>query len=217
MQPEPSAYLVPLTAVTSEQTIKQSRFICVLGHGTSAEKIFRELELIRLGHPKATHVCWAYIAGPPGSPLRGMSDDGEPKGTAGRPMLNVLDHSGFGEIWAAVIRYFGGIKLGKGGLIRAYTSSVQKALNLVEAEEKQPMVPYLLDFDYNLQPAFEKLLEENGVEIIERAFALQVSLSLLVPETKISEIGQKIAEISGGKAKLKERPQRTRNQGETRT
>lgn len=217
MSPEQAIYLIPLTPVTAEQTIKQSRFICLLGHGTSEEQIFRELELIRLGHPKATHVCWAYIAGPPGSPVRGMSDDGEPKGTAGRPMMNVLDHSGFGEIWAAVIRYFGGIKLGKGGLIRAYTSSVQKALNLVEAEERQPMLPYLLDFDYTLQPVFEKLLEENGVEIIERAYAVQVSLSLLVPETKIIDIGLKIAEISGGKSKLKERPERIDNQGESRT
>ncbi len=217
MSSEQSIYLIPLTPVTFEQTIKGSRFICVLGHGTSQEQIFRELELIRLGHPKATHVCWAYIAGPPGSPARGMSDAGEPKGTAGRPMLNVLDHSGFGEIWAAVIRYFGGIKLGKGGLIRAYTSSVQQALSLVETEERQPMLPYLLDFDYNLQPVFEKLLEESGVQIIERTYALQVSLSLLVPETKIPEIGRKIAELSGGMAKFKEHPQTLEHQSETPT
>lgn len=113
-------------------------------------------------------------------------------------MLTVLDHSGFGEIWSAVIRYFGGIKLGKGGLIRAYTSSVQQALELANGQEVQPMLQFQLHLDYNLLPVFEQFFAQSDVEIIERTFAEKVLLELLVPKTNILEIKQKISEISGG-------------------
>jgi uncharacterized YigZ family protein len=193
-----SSYLIPSSFVTTEQTIKQSRFICCLGHGDDRERLGGELNRLRALHPRANHICWAYIAGPPGSLDRRMSDDGEPRGTAGKPMLTVLDHSGFGEIWSAVIRYFGGIKLGKGGLIRAYTTSVQQALALVNGQEIQPMLQFQLHLDYNLLPVFEQFFAQSEVEIIERTFAEKVLLELLVPKTKIFEIKQKISEISGG-------------------
>lgn len=197
-----TTYLIPQALIFCEQTIKQSRFICYIGHTDSKDHVLSELEKLAVNHPKANHICRAYIAGPPGSSERGISDDGEPRGTAGRPMLAVLEHSGFGEIWTAVIRYFGGIKLGKGGLIRAYTSSVQQALALLESVEKQPMLQFHLRLDYNLLPLCEKLLEESDAQIIGRTFTEQVILDLQVPESAYETFTEKVMAISSGKARF---------------
>ena len=130
-----------------------------------------------------------------------MSDDGEPRGTAGRPMLTVLDHSGYGEIWAAVVRYFGGIKLGKGGLIRAYTSSLQQALARLESIEKQPLLQFRLCLDYNLLPLCERLLAESGGSVIKRSFSDTVVLELQLPESSSEAFVRKMITVSGGKAR----------------
>ena len=113
-------------------------------------------------------------------------------------MLNVLDHSGCGEIWAAVIRYFGGIKLGKGGLIRAYTSSVQQALAQLETEKRQPMLHIQLHLDYSLLPLCEPLLLEYGGKIIDRTFTDRVMLDFLLPESAREPFRNQIIEISKG-------------------
>lgn len=202
MQARASAYFTPLASVVTEQTIKQSRFICHLGHGPCSESIHAKLAQIRHDHPRASHLCWAYIAGPPGTMAKGMSDDGEPRGTAGRPMLALLEHSGCGEIWVAVIRYFGGIKLGKGGLIRAYTSSVQQGLELVELKKQESMLHARLRLDYNLLPVFERLCLAGKVEIIERTFTDRVLIELRAPETTITRLRGDITRISGGAAVL---------------
>lgn len=202
MTEKSASYLIPKTSVSCEQTIKQSRFICHAGHGDSRDCVVSELDKLSTHHPKANHICWAHITGPPGSPDRGMSDDGEPKGTAGRPMLAVLEYSGFGEIWVAVIRYFGGIKLGKGGLIRAYTSSVQQALTLLESIKIQPMLQFRLSLDYNLLPLCEPLLDEADGQIIGRTFTEQVILDLLLPESAYEAFVQKVMAMSSGKARF---------------
>lgn len=204
MQADSLIYDIPSSSVLVEQTIKQSRFICYLGHAASTERIHAEIDRIRAEHPRARHVCWAYIAGPPASSERGMSDAGEPKGTAGRPMLQTLDHSGFGEIWVAVVRYFGGIKLGTGGLIRAYTSSVQQALEQVESIQKQPLLQFQLVLDYNLLPLFENRCLKSGVEILEKSFTEQVDLIVLVPVTHVDEFRRCVTIISSGAAMLKQ-------------
>jgi len=198
MQADPSIYRIPSSPIQAEQTIKKSRFICYLSHGTSAEQIQCEIKRIRAEHPRARHVCWAFVAGPPASSERGMSDDGEPKGTAGRPMLQILDHSGFGEIWVAVVRYFGGIKLGTGGLIRAYTSSVQQALEQVESITKQPLLQFQLVLDYNLLPLFENLCLRGGVEILQKKFTAQVQLVVSVPLVNVDEFRHDVIRISNG-------------------
>lgn len=203
MQADPSIYSIPSSPARVEQTIKKSRFICYLDHAASVKQIHTEIDRIRAEHPRARHVCWAYIAGPPASAERGMSDDGEPKGTAGRPMLQTLDHSGFGEIWVAVVRYFGGIKLGAGGLIRAYTSSVQQALEQVESIKKQPLLHFRLVLDYNLLPLLEDLCHRSGVEILEKAFTDQVGLVVSVPMNGADEFRSNVTQISSGTVILK--------------
>lgn len=197
-----ASYLVPASPVSFEQTIKQSRFICFIGRLESEQQVRLELERLRGLHPRANHICWAYIAGPPECATRGMSDAGEPRGTAGRPMLTVLTHSGLGEVYCAVTRYFGGIKLGKGGLIRAYTGSVQQTLALLETCVIQPMLHFRLDLDYNLLALLEPLLEQSGTQIVKRCFGEGVRLDLLIPRNELDELQQQIARISAGALRL---------------
>ena len=111
-------------AVEIELEIRKSRFIGIVMPVDNRDAALRQLEQLRTQHRAATHVCWALMAGG----QSGMSDDGEPSGTAGRPMLEVLRHHDLESVLATVVRYFGGVKLGAGGLVRAYTDAVAQAL-----------------------------------------------------------------------------------------
>ncbi|HSR43143.1 MAG TPA: YigZ family protein, partial [Longimicrobiales bacterium] len=108
-----------------EEVVRRSRFVTTLARAPDAEAAAAFVQRIRDEMPDATHHCWAFVAGPPGNTrAMGMSDDGEPHGTAGRPMLTALLHGGVGEVVAVVARWFGGTKLGTGGLARAYAGGV---------------------------------------------------------------------------------------------
>ena len=130
-------YLIPKSAVVFEEEIKKSRFITYLQHTEGLEQAKAFWAEIKAQHPNARHHCWAAVAGKPtDSQQLGFSDDGEPAGTAGKPMLSALQGSQIGEISAVVVRYYGGILLGTGGLVRAYGNGVQQALKLLETERK---------------------------------------------------------------------------------
>jgi len=119
-------------AVSVELDIRKSRFIGLILPVDNRPAALRALEQLRAQHRSATHVCWALMAGG----QSGMSDDGEPSGTAARPMLEVLRHHELDGVLAAVVRYYGGIKLGAGGLVRAYTDAVASALKLATRVER---------------------------------------------------------------------------------
>ena len=133
----------------AEIEVERSRFIAWVGHVPDTARFEALLARARATYPGASHHCSAFIAGPPGEQTAiGFSDDGEPGGTAGRPMFQVLDGAGIGQIGCVVTRYFGGTKLGTGGLARAYSQAVQKALEtlpLAEFTERRP-VKLRLDF-----------------------------------------------------------------------
>ena len=130
-------YLIPKSAVVFEEEIKKSRFITYLQHTEGLEQAKAFWAEIKSQNPNARHHCWAAVAGKPtDSQQLGFSDDGEPAGTAGKPMLSALQGSQVGEISAVVVRYYGGILLGTGGLVRAYGNGVQQALKLLETERK---------------------------------------------------------------------------------
>ncbi len=131
-----SRYPVPAGQHRAETVEKKSRFIAAVRRVQNPEEAKAFADAVREEFPDARHHCWAYAAGPPGSTHPcGMSDDGEPHGTAGRPMLQILQHCGIGEIMVVVTRYFGGIKLGTGGLVRAYSGAVQAALETLPTED----------------------------------------------------------------------------------
>ncbi len=130
-------YPIPAAQHRTEEEIRRSRFITTLAHAPTVEDARAVIADVSREFGDASHNCWAYVVGPPGNTAQvGMSDDGEPHGTAGRPMLTVLLHSGVGEIVAVVTRYFGGTLLGKGGLVKAYSGGVQYALETLPLGER---------------------------------------------------------------------------------
>ena len=125
----PTRYPIPAGEYRQEEEISRSRFITTVAPARTLDEAQQFIQRIREEFPDATHNCWAYVVGPPGSTARiGMSDDGEPHGTAGKPMLGMLLHGDTGDTVAVVTRYFGGTKLGTGGLVRAYGGCLQRAL-----------------------------------------------------------------------------------------
>ena len=142
-------YLIPKSAIVFEEEIKKSRFITYLQHTEGLEQAKAFWAEIKAQHPNARHHCWAAVAGKPtDSQQLGFSDDGEPAGTAGKPMLSALLGSQVGEISAVVVRYYGGILLGTGGLVRAYGNGVQQALKLLETERKVERQLFQVHCDY---------------------------------------------------------------------
>nr|WP_300312656.1 YigZ family protein [Halomonas sp.] len=133
----------------SEIEIERSRFITWLAHAPDIAAFDQLLAEARKTHPNASHHCTAFIAGPPGEQVNiGFSDDGEPGGTAGRPMFQALSGDGIGQVAAVVTRYFGGVKLGTGGLARAYTQAVVTALAEVPRREETERKPVRIRIDF---------------------------------------------------------------------
>jgi uncharacterized YigZ family protein len=149
----------------------------------------------------ASHNCWAYLVGPPGSTAQiGMSDDGEPHGTAGRPMLTVLLHSGIGDIVAVVTRYFGGTLLGKGGLVRAYSGGVQGALATLPVMEKIPKATLTLIIDYSNVTPLQRMLPDYEVEVLDEDYAADVTYSLALPVEHVDRFVADLANLTNGQA-----------------
>lgn len=167
---------MPATPVhTTEFEIKRSQFISFAGPASNRQEAETFIRQIREQYPQARHVCWAYIAGAPNTTVLSMTDDGEPSGTAGRPMLNVLQHSGLGEIVVAVVRYFGGIKLGTGGLQRAYSDAVLQVLAELPTCLRIPRQQATLRFDYAHEALVRHLLGECDVLLGEMEYSECVS------------------------------------------
>lgn len=149
----------------------------------------------------ASHNCWAYVVGAPGSTAQiGMSDDGEPHGTAGRPMLTVLLHSGIGNICAVVTRYFGGTLLGKGGLVRAYSGGVQFALETLPTTIQIPKAQLTLLFDYATVTSLQRLLPLYEVELNAEEYGTDVTYQVTLPVEQLTPFTQAVTELTNGQA-----------------
>ncbi|CCK17006.1 FIG000605: protein co-occurring with transport systems (COG1739) [Cronobacter universalis NCTC 9529] len=193
------SWLVPASPVIFTEEIKKSRFITLLGHteGVEAAKAF--VAQARADYPDARHYCQAWVGGAPDdSQQLGFSDDGEPAGTAGKPMLAQLMGSGVGEITAVVVRYFGGVKLGTGGLVKAYGGGVQQALTLLETTLKVPLTEYTLLCDYAQLAGVETLLGQFNGRVVESAFQANVALRVALPHTQVAAFSAKLADFSRG-------------------
>ncbi|BDH47602.1 YigZ family protein [Salmonella enterica subsp. enterica serovar Choleraesuis] len=197
------SWLIPAEPVTFTEEIKKSRFITMLAHtpGSVAAKLF--VEQVRAAHPDARHHCWAWVAGTPDdSQQLGFSDDGEPAGTAGKPILAQLLGSGVGEITAVVIRYYGGVKLGTGGLVRAYGGGVSQALAQLKTERRLALTEYGLTCDYGLLASIEQLLIQHHGELRHSEFQAQVRLQIALPASEVAIFSAKLADISRGSLHL---------------
>ena len=191
--------LTPGEAIEVETVIKRSRFICFMGRATSRDQALALQHQLQQRFPNASHHCLAFIAGPPeGNTVAGFDDDGEPGGTAGKPMLNVLQHKKIGEICAVVVRYFGGVKLGAGGLVRAYGASVQAACNELPVEQRIAMKAGLFMVDYASEQAVRHLLEDYQGQVKESQYAEGVTLAISLPEAHHQDFAQRATEMCKG-------------------
>ncbi|MEJ5199938.1 MAG: YigZ family protein, partial [Anaerolineae bacterium] len=147
--------------------------------------------------------CYAFVAGPPGSTAQiGMSDDGEPAGTAGRPMLAVLLGSGVGDIAVVVTRYFGGIKLGTGGLVRAYSGSVKAVLAVLPRREKIIYAELLATGPYHWVTPVARMIGDYEAEIISQTYAADVTWQLRVPQERAAELAAALVALSHGQIEV---------------
>ncbi|WP_108445210.1 IMPACT family protein [Halomonas denitrificans] len=150
----------------SELEVEKSRFLAWLCHAPDAAAFEALLAEARRLHPNASHHCSAFIAGPPGEQTAiGFSDDGEPGGTAGRPMFQVLDGAGLGQVGCVVTRYFGGTKLGTGGLARAYSRAVAQALETLPRRAVVERTPLHLRVDFAGEAEARAWLAEREVPV----------------------------------------------------
>jgi uncharacterized YigZ family protein len=192
------SYLRPARqhAVTLE--IKRSLFICQAAPTAGQEAANAFIAQVRGRYPDANHHCWGYVAGAPGDyNFWNCSDDGEPRGTAGKPMLNVLTHSDLGEITLVVSRYFGGVKLGAGGLVRAYSQAVQECLASLPTETRVFSQTYQLLAPHALTGALEHLMQQLNVRVIERQWQEQLSILLELSADEADALEQRLASLPG--------------------
>jgi uncharacterized YigZ family protein len=201
--PGAGGFPVPSGCHRVEEVIRGSRFITTLGHAHGEEEARRFIEEIQAEFPDATHNCWAFVAGPPGTTARiGMSDDGEPHGTAGRPILETLLHSGVGEVVAVVTRYFGGTKLGRGGLGRAYAGGVKLALETLPIQRKVIRERVRIEVGYPAVDALFHFLDEVDGVREEEDFGETARIVAAVPEDRIPDLERAVAEMTGGRGRV---------------
>lgn len=188
------------TPVHSELIIKKSRFIGCVQPAANRAQAQEVVEQLWQQHPTATHICWALLAGGQSAAV----DDGEPGGTAGRPMLEVLRHQGLEGVLATVVRYFGGVKLGAGGLVRAYTDAVAQALLNAEKIPLIVTVSVVCEFDYALEGRVRYALEQEGIVIKQVEHAQQVKVYFDVPQAQKNQLYEQMMAMSQGKASWSE-------------
>ncbi|ROS05057.1 putative YigZ family protein [Sinobacterium caligoides] len=175
-------YLIPAAMLEHCYEVKKSKFIARVYHAEDRAAAMAALALAQHDYPDARHHCWAYLLGDPRQPSSAaFSDDGEPSGTAGKPILNVLNHRGIGDIMVVIIRYFGGIKLGAGGLVRAYSSSTQQAIERLSTVTLVPKAVFVLHSDYAAEPELRRFIDAQGGAIDSADYGLELRLVVSLP------------------------------------
>jgi len=182
-------------AVDSELLIKKSRFlgrVQPVADRKGAQAIVAEL---RAQHPGAAHVCWALLAGGESAAV----DDGEPSGTAGRPMLEVLRHQDLEGVLATVVRYYGGVRLGAGGLVRAYTDCVAQALKSARRSPIVRLQHFACELPYDLEGLFRREIEAAGGVLAAVQHAAQVQLRFAIADTQAAALLGKLNDAARGR------------------
>lgn len=198
-------YPIPAARHRVEEEITRSRFITSVAYAPTVDAARAFIDEMRTEFADASHNCWAYVVGLPGSSAQnGMSDDGEPHGTAGRPMLTVLLHSGVGDIVAVVTRYFGGTLLGKGGLVRAYSGGVQLALESLPTGEKVEKRRLSLLIEYSAVTPIQRMLPDYETEVLDESYGVDVSYRLQMPVEQVERFRLDISELTNGQAILED-------------
>ena len=188
-------YLIPAKEGSSEYIEKKSRFLGLIVPVTSEAEARTQLDAVKKREYDARHNCWAYILH---SGQKRYSDDGEPQGTAGQPILNVLEREGVQDVLCVVTRYFGGILLGAGGLCRAYTKAAKDALDDAGISELRPWSVLQLDCPYALFERVKLELEKRGGMVTSSEYGAQIALTAALPEPEEAVFAKALQELSAG-------------------
>lgn len=195
-----SSYLTLAHDAEVEIEVKRSRFLCSLVRVTDEAAARAVVERLRKQHWDAGHHCSAFVLGPPPSPVERSSDDGEPAGTAGAPMLEVLRGHGVSDTVAVVTRWFGGTLLGAGGLVRAYGDAVRAGLDAAGTLRRELVREHLLVLDHADAGRVESELRTRGIGVLDSAYAAEVTLRLAVPPADEARLAALVAELTSGSA-----------------
>lgn len=199
--------LIPINSTSADLEVKKSKFISIVSPITSPEEVKQKIHETWKEHPHASHVVHAFIFGKTGD-IFGMSDDHEPKNTAGRPILEILKGSGITNVVILVIRYFGGTKLGTGGLVKAYGDAAKAVLDKVKTEELIEKQSFSLEIPYNLYEQIKLMLDRHHAEEIQEDFTTEVHISGMLPAYAAKEAAEEIQDLSSGRIQLKTDPGR---------
>lgn len=196
----PSYTLASLSQVEIE--IRKSRFIGLVMPVADRAEAMEQIERLRTLHPAATHVCWALLAGG----QSGMSDDGEPSGTAGRPILEVLRHHELDGVLGAVVRYYGGVKLGAGGLVRAYTDAIAGALKLTERIERVALSELSIEIGYPDEARVRRWIEQQTYALVQCGHGAAVSLAIRLPQEELAKAEAALRDLTQGRVHIAAAP-----------
>ena len=194
-------FLVPVGTGRSDFSVKKSRFIGEALKMESAEAARNRIRELREEHPRSRHIAWAYVLGRDGA-LVGLSDDGEPHGTAGRPILDPIVGAGLTDTLVTVVRYFGGVKLGTGGLSAAYGRCSREA---VDGLPKAPLVDRRrieVRMEYPLYDRILRSVENAGGRVVEENFGGDIRLAVEIPTAAVADFGRDVADASRGSIRL---------------
>ncbi|MDQ2077719.1 YigZ family protein [Marinimicrobium sp. ABcell2] len=182
---------------------KRSIFTALLIPVVNREQALAAVADTRRAHPGASHYCWAYILGDSEQPqAQAFSDDGEPAGTAGKPILNVLGHRRAGDCLAVVVRIFGGVKLGSGGLVRAYSQSVSQALDEAQWRLITPASTVSIQVDFAQEERVRHCLTQAGLQVEHADYQQSVRLRVSVPQNQLQGLENSVREVTGGQASM---------------
>lgn len=190
--------IIPAQEARAEIVIERSRFIACAGPAFSVEQARGYIGAIRHEFADASHHVPAFLVGHAAAVISHCADDGEPAGTAGRPVLVVLQGSGLSDVVVVVTRYFGGIKLGTGGLVKAYTQATQEVLSNLPRAEKVSTYTIMLAFDYAYFERMRQYAAAFQAEILEEEFGADVTLTLRIREEKFEKFNGEVRDLTRG-------------------
>lgn len=182
--------------------MRKSRFVAYAARTQSLEARTHLLNELRSQYADASHVCHASRIGPPTNGQLLSDDDGEPTGTAGRPILNVIEHSRVGDITIAVVRYFGGIKLGAGGLVRAYSAAASGVMQHLPLNKHIALLEIEITCDFSLENQIRNLIENSGGLNVTPHYHEQLKLTLALPASALDDTQTALNNLTRGKAVL---------------
>lgn len=200
------SYTVLAAPVESTTEEKNSDFLTFLHPVTSRDEAIALVETYRQQYPDANHVCWAYVIGNTRQPqTQAFSDDGEPSGTAGKPMLHVLTERDVGNSLAVVVRYFGGVKLGAGGLVRAYSGAVSHAVNNAELRAVIPCIELEIAVDFSRETRIRHLVNQFSGQILSVDYGAVVNLHISLAVAHLASFKQLVVNETAGNVQITEK------------